>query len=43
VQAVLGWGVKASGQCAEALAEAHQLPCYRLEDGFLRSFRPGAA
>jgi capsular polysaccharide export protein len=41
VQAVLGWGARASGRRAEALAIQHQLPCYRLEDGFLRSFHPG--
>lgn len=41
VSAVVGWGAKASGLRAEALAAEHQLPCYRLEDGFLRSFRPG--
>lgn len=43
ISAVVGWGAKASGLRAEALAATHQLPCYRLEDGFLRSFRPGAA
>lgn len=40
--AVVGWGAKPSGRRAEALAAANQLPCYRLEDGFLRSFLPGA-
>jgi len=39
--AVVEWGVKVSGNCAETLAVTQQLPCLRLEDGFLRSFRPG--
>lgn len=43
ITAVVGWGAKASGRRAEALAAERQLPCYRLEDGFLRSYRPGAA
>lgn len=38
---MIGWGAKASGRRAEALAASRKLPCFRLEDGFLRSFRPG--
>ncbi|EHQ52006.1 capsule polysaccharide biosynthesis [Ectothiorhodospira sp. PHS-1] len=38
---MVGWGAKASGRRAEALARAHGLQCLRLEDGFLRSYLPG--
>lgn len=36
-KAVLAWGRKPSAAKAEQLAEQHQLPLLRLEDGFLRS------
>lgn len=37
----LGWGRKASGLRAQALAERSGLACLRLEDGFLRGLAPG--
>lgn len=40
--AVLGWGLKPSAARAAAFAQAHHLPLWRLEDGFLRSIAPGA-
>ncbi|WP_404416437.1 capsular polysaccharide biosynthesis protein [Vreelandella aquamarina] len=40
---VVGWGKKASGQRAAAWAEANGLPCWYLEDGFIRSYAPGQA
>jgi capsular polysaccharide export protein len=39
--AVLGWGVKPSGQRGRNLAERWQMPFIALEDGFLRSFGTG--
>lgn len=41
VDAVVGWGVKASGQRAEEWAQKYGAPCWRLEDGFIRSYLPG--
>nr|WP_273543316.1 capsular polysaccharide biosynthesis protein [Halomonas profundi] len=41
VQAVVGWGAKPSGQRAEAWALKYRVPCWHLEDGFLRSYLPG--
>ncbi|MDN7131958.1 capsular polysaccharide biosynthesis protein [Halomonas sp. MC140] len=41
--AVVGWGMKTSGQRAQEWARKLQVPCWRLEDGFLRSYMPGAA
>lgn len=43
VDAVVGWGVKASGERASAWALKYGVPCWRLEDGFLRSYLPGQA
>lgn len=40
--ALIGWGRKASGERAAKLAADLGLPCYRLEDGFFRSFGPVA-
>jgi len=39
--AVAGWGAKDSGQKAIKLATRLGVPCWRLEDGFLRSFGTG--
>lgn len=41
-QAVLAWGRKASARKAEKVAGKLDLPLVRLEDGFLRSVKPGA-
>ncbi|WP_081136819.1 capsular polysaccharide biosynthesis protein [Halomonas sp. BC2] len=41
MDAVVGWGVKASGQRAEEWAQKYGAPCWRLEDGFIRSYLPG--
>ncbi|MDH4390387.1 MAG: capsular polysaccharide biosynthesis protein [Aquabacterium sp.] len=41
-QAVLGWGFKPSAEHAAAVARAHGLPLWRLEDAFLRSVTLGA-
>lgn len=38
---VLAWGRKPSATRAEAEATRRSIPLLRLEDGFLRSFRPG--
>ncbi len=38
---VIGWGRKPNTGRARALAEARNLPYFALEDGFLRSLRPG--
>lgn len=38
---VAGWGARPSGQRAERIARASGLACWRLEDGFLRSFGLG--
>ncbi len=40
--AVAGWGLKRSGQVARDLAMRQGLPCWLLEDGFLRSAGDGA-
>jgi capsular polysaccharide export protein len=37
IQAWVGWGYKKSGQRAARIASRRGLPCWRLEDGFLRS------
>lgn len=34
---MVGWGLKASGARAAALAQRLQRPCWRIEDGFIRS------
>lgn len=39
--AAAGWGRKKSGAKAEHLAARYGVPCWRLEDGFLRSFGTG--
>jgi capsular polysaccharide export protein len=39
--ATAGWGRKKSGAKAEQLAARYGVPCWRLEDGFLRSFGTG--
>ena len=39
--AVAGWGRKKSGLRAERWAKKYTMPCWRLEDGFLRSFGTG--
>lgn len=39
--AVAGWGRKKSGARAVQLAARCEVPCWRLEDGFLRSFGTG--
>lgn len=41
-KAILGWGVKASGLRAERLASEYSVECWHLEDGFIRSYLPGA-
>ena len=41
LDAVVGWGNKANTAKAQAYAHQKQLPYYRLEDGFLRSFDLG--
>ena len=38
---VVGWGFKPTSRRARALARRHRLPYVALEDGFLRSVRPG--
>lgn len=40
-QAFAGWGLRASGIRAQSLARHYMLPCWRLEDGFLRSLGLG--
>ena len=41
VVAYAGWGLKPSGRFAAWRAARRGLPCWRLEDGFLRSVEPG--
>ena len=41
-QAVIGWGKRPSGLRAQRLARRHGLPCWLLEDGFIRSIGTGA-
>lgn len=41
LDAVVGWGNKPNTAKAQAYARQHELPYYRLEDGFLRSFDLG--
>jgi capsular polysaccharide export protein len=41
VIAYAGWGMKPSGRFAAWRAARTGLPCWRLEDGFLRSVEPG--
>jgi capsular polysaccharide export protein len=41
VVAYAGWGLKPSGRYAAWRAARTGLPCWRLEDGFLRSVEPG--
>jgi capsular polysaccharide export protein len=41
IQAWAGWGYKKSGFRAARIASKMGLPCWRLEDGFLRSVRLG--
>jgi len=41
VVAYAGWGLKPSGRFASWRAARLGLPCWRLEDGFLRSVEPG--
>ncbi len=41
VDTVLGWGLRPTTQRARAYALRNKLPFVALEDGFLRSFRPG--
>ena len=41
VVAYAGWGLKPSGRYAAWCAARTGLPCWRLEDGFLRSVEPG--
>lgn len=41
VVACAGWGMKPSGRYAAWRAARLGLPCWRLEDGFLRSVEPG--
>lgn len=41
VDVLIGWGCRRSGRRAAALAVRHGLPCWRLEDGFLRSLYLG--
>jgi capsular polysaccharide export protein len=43
VDAVAGWGLKARSRGARRFAARHSLPYLALEDGFLRSLRPGVA
>ncbi|WP_082051503.1 capsular polysaccharide biosynthesis protein [Vreelandella aquamarina] len=40
--AFLGWGLKGSGVRAEKLAREYEAECWHLEDGFIRSYMPGA-
>ena len=42
LSAIAGWGCKPNVRRAEQYAQRHGLPLLRLEDGFLRSFNPGA-
>jgi len=39
--AVAGWGTRRSGRRAELIATLSNIPSLRLEDGFIRSLRPG--
>lgn len=39
---VTGWGHKPTAEAARALAKKRRIPYVALEDGFLRSIRPGA-
>ncbi|MDC7710843.1 capsular polysaccharide biosynthesis protein [Vogesella indigofera] len=39
--ACIGWGLRRSGRRAAALAERLNVPCWQLEDGFLRSLDLG--
>lgn len=41
--ATVGWGRKRSGRIAALLARLWRVPAWQLEDGFVRSFMPGAA
>lgn len=41
--AVIGWGLKATGMQARSLAQRRKVPYLAIEDGFLRSVLPGAA
>lgn len=43
VDAVVGWGLKPSGQRASEWAIKYRVPCWRLEDGFIRSYLPDQA
>ena len=40
---VVGWGHKSTARTARRIAQQRDLPYVALEDGFLRSVRPGAA
>lgn len=40
-KAIAGWGKKPSGYAAERLAAKSGLPCWHLEDAFLRSYATG--
>lgn len=41
VEAVICWGFRLASIKARAYAKSHQLPCWQLEDGFLRSYHIG--
>jgi capsular polysaccharide export protein len=42
-QAILAWGRKPSADKAQKVAVRYELPLWRMEDAFLRSFKPGSA
>jgi capsular polysaccharide export protein len=41
LSAIVGWGHKPTAREAREFAERHELPYLRVEDGFLRSVKPG--
>lgn len=41
VEAVICWGYRPTSNKARAYAKTQQLPCWQLEDGFLRSYHTG--
>jgi capsular polysaccharide export protein len=41
VEAVICWGYRPTSSKARAYAKTQQLPCWQLEDGFLRSYHTG--
>lgn len=43
IQGVVGWGMRPSSQKSRKWAARHDLPFFRIEDGFIRSLAPGQA